>query len=88
MVNRVRASTGGTFAAAQQALSLGYGAQLAGGTHHAHYDYGAGYCVFNDFAYTFHMARKQNLVKVICRPRRTSRGGNATLLADHPDASF
>ena len=87
LVNRVRASTGGTFAAAQQALSLGYGAQLAGGTHHAHYDYGAGYCVFNDFAYTFHMARKQNLVKkVAIIDLDVHHGdGNATLLADHPD---
>lgn len=65
LVNRVRASTGGTFAAAKQAMKLGYGAQLAGGTHHAHYDFGAGYCVFNDFAYTVHMLRKLGLAKKV-----------------------
>ena len=60
LVNRVRASTGGTLAAAIAALETGYSAQLAGGTHHAHYDFGAGYCVFNDFAFTTKMLRQKN----------------------------
>lgn len=47
---RARATLGGAVAAARDALSFGLSGQLAGGTHHAHYDFGAGYCVFNDFA--------------------------------------
>lgn len=47
---RARATMGGALAAARAALEDGVGGQLAGGTHHAHHDFGAGYCVFNDFA--------------------------------------
>lgn len=47
---RASATMGGAVAAARAALQSGLSGQLAGGTHHAHYDFGAGYCVFNDFA--------------------------------------
>lgn len=47
---RSQATMGGAIAAARAALGDGVSGQLAGGTHHAHYDFGAGYCVFNDFA--------------------------------------
>ena len=41
----------GTLLAAQLALKTGIACHAAGGTHHAHSDYGAGFCVFNDMAY-------------------------------------
>jgi acetoin utilization deacetylase AcuC-like enzyme len=41
---------GGTFAAALTARERGFAANTAGGSHHALYDTGAGYCVFNDLA--------------------------------------
>ena len=44
---RARASVGGTIAATQAALRDGFSGHLAGGTHHAHHDFGAGFCVFN-----------------------------------------
>jgi acetoin utilization deacetylase AcuC-like enzyme len=50
LVDRSRATVGGTFAAAAHALVRGVSGQLAGGTHHAHRDSGAGFCVFNDCA--------------------------------------
>lgn len=50
MVERSRRSTGATIAACRVALSEGVGVNLAGGTHHAFADAGAGYCVFNDAA--------------------------------------
>ena len=43
-------SPGGTWAAARLAKVHGYAANAAGGSHHALYDTGAGYCVFNDLA--------------------------------------
>ncbi len=48
----LRAATvaGGTLAAARSALRDGISGQLAGGTHHAHAGFGAGFCVFNDVA--------------------------------------
>jgi acetoin utilization deacetylase AcuC-like enzyme len=50
MVERSRRSVGATIAAARTAMRDGVSANLAGGTHHAHADYGSGYCVFNDVA--------------------------------------
>jgi acetoin utilization deacetylase AcuC-like enzyme len=50
MVERSRRSAGATIAACRTALSEGVGVNLAGGTHHAFTDAGAGYCVFNDAA--------------------------------------
>jgi acetoin utilization deacetylase AcuC-like enzyme len=50
MVERSRRSVGATVAAARAALREGVAANLAGGTHHASADRGAGYCVFNDVA--------------------------------------
>ena len=49
MVERSRRSSGGTIAALVAAIDGGgIAVNLAGGTHHAAYDRGGGYCVFND----------------------------------------
>ncbi len=54
MVERSLRSAGATLAACRSALAAEGGvlcaANLAGGTHHAHRDFGAGFCVFNDAA--------------------------------------
>lgn len=50
LVERSRRSVGGTLDAMSWALEHRYGANLAGGTHHAFGDHGEGYCVFNDVA--------------------------------------
>ena len=50
MVERSRRSAGATLAACRTALATGCAVNLAGGTHHAHRDFGAGFCVFNDAA--------------------------------------
>ena len=50
MVERSRRSVGATLAAAREALTAKVAANLAGGTHHAFWDRGEGYCVFNDVA--------------------------------------
>lgn len=41
---------GGTWLAARLALERGFAANSAGGSHHALYDTGAGYCILNDLA--------------------------------------
>lgn len=48
MAERTRRVSGATCAALVAALDDGIAVNLAGGTHHADYDHGAGYCVFND----------------------------------------
>lgn len=45
-------SVGGTLAAARAALDCGWAVNVAGGSHHAMPDAGAGYCVLNDLAIT------------------------------------
>ncbi|GAA4044081.1 histone deacetylase [Parerythrobacter jejuensis] len=50
IASRVRHTNGGTWLAAQLAKAHGYAANSAAGSHHALYDAGAGYCVFNDLA--------------------------------------
>ncbi len=48
LVERSRRSSGATICAAHTALQRGIAANLAGGTHHAGRDFGAGFSVFND----------------------------------------
>jgi acetoin utilization deacetylase AcuC-like enzyme len=48
MVERSRRSSGGTIMALRSALRDGVAVNLAGGTHHAAFARGGGYCVFND----------------------------------------
>ncbi|WP_343585931.1 histone deacetylase [Herbaspirillum sp.] len=50
MVERSRRSSGATIAACRAAFAEGIAVNLAGGTHHAYADRGAGFCVFNDSA--------------------------------------
>ncbi|WP_265528096.1 histone deacetylase family protein [Sphingomicrobium marinum] len=50
IASRVRHTNGGTYLAALLAKQHGYAANSAAGSHHALYDTGAGYCVFNDLA--------------------------------------
>ena len=50
LVLRARHSAGATLEACRAAFVEGVAVSLAGGTHHAHRDRGAGFCVFNDSA--------------------------------------
>lgn len=52
LVERSRRSVGGTISACRTALTARerIAVNLAGGTHHAHPDFGAGFCVLNDVA--------------------------------------
>jgi acetoin utilization deacetylase AcuC-like enzyme len=59
------ATVGGALAAAKSALQDGIAGNLAGGTHHAHFDRGEGYCVFNDIAVATRYLKKEHLAKKI-----------------------
>jgi acetoin utilization deacetylase AcuC-like enzyme len=50
LVARTLCSVGAALAAARAAMQDGFGGALAGGTHHANYAEGSGFCVFNDIA--------------------------------------
>ena len=48
LVNRTCMAVGGTVLATALALQSGLACSTAGGTHHAFYDFGSGFCSFND----------------------------------------
>ena len=50
VVQRSLVATGGTVLASKLAINHGLACNTAGGSHHANFDQGAGYCVFNDVA--------------------------------------
>lgn len=58
LVKRALVSVGGTISATRDALDLGWGGTLGGGTHHAFRSQGAGFCVFNDIAVAIHYFAK------------------------------
>ncbi|MCX7278982.1 MAG: histone deacetylase [Burkholderiales bacterium] len=60
MVERSRRSAGATVAAVRDAMAgQGIAANMAGGTHHAGADKGAGFCVFNDAAIAARVAQME-----------------------------
>ena len=50
VVQRSLVATGGTVLASKLAINYGLACNTAGGSHHANFDEGAGYCIFNDVA--------------------------------------
>lgn len=84
---RSLATTGGSLAAARAALDYGLSGQLAGGTHHAHRDFGSGYCVFNDLAVAaLGILAEARVHRVAIVDLDVHQGdGTAAILADKPD---
>ncbi|MEP7275784.1 MAG: histone deacetylase, partial [Betaproteobacteria bacterium] len=88
MVERSRRSSGATLAACREALATGCGINLAGGTHHAHHDFGAGYCVFNDSAVAIRALQAEGRIdRVLVIDLDVHQGdGTAALMAGDPSA--
>lgn len=81
-------AVGGSLLTAEQALRHGMACHLAGGTHHAHYDYPSGFCIFNDAAvvsrYLLASGQVGQVLIVDCDVHQGD--GTARLLADTPAA--
>jgi len=91
MAERSRRSVGATIAASRAALAEGVGANLAGGTHHAHADRGSGYCVFNDVAVAARLMQAEwhrhhrQLLRVLVIDLDVHQGnGTAAIFRDDP----
>jgi len=54
VIKRSLVATGGTVLASKLAINYGLACNTAGGSHHANFEGGAGYCVFNDVAVAAH----------------------------------
>ncbi|HWC16135.1 MAG TPA: histone deacetylase [Terriglobales bacterium] len=87
LVRRTLTSLGGTLAAAEDALSFGWGANLAGGTHHAFADEGAGYCVFNDLAVAIEWLKRNGRIRraAVIDLDVHQGDGTAKIFSDDPD---
>ena len=48
IVDRTLYIMGGSISALESCIEDGIAGNLAGGTHHSYFDYGSGYCIFND----------------------------------------
>lgn len=88
LARRTVRAVGGTLLAAELALQHGLACHLAGGTHHAHYDFASGYCIFNDLAvtsrYLLESGQVDRVLIVDCDVHQGD--GTARILADTPEA--
>ena len=83
MICRTLKLTGGTLAATKHALRVGIAGNMAGGTHHAHYNYGSGYCIFNDLAIAARWLQSQGLTRVLILDLDVHQGdGTASIFAE------
>lgn len=87
LIQRTLTSTAGTCLTVDKALEFGAAVHLSGGYHHAHYDFGSGFCLVNDLVIAAHHALKQdNIDKVLIIDSDVHHGdGTATLCADRDD---
>ena len=86
LVERSRRSVGATIEACRLAFEDGLAVNLAGGTHHAYRDHGAGFCVFNDSAVAARVIQEegkaQRVLIVDCDVHQGD--GTASIFADDP----
>ena len=89
MIERTLVLMGGAVEATEHAVQTGgFAGNMAGGTHHAHRDFGSGYCVFNDLAVcALHALEHLGVERVAIVDLDVHQGdGTATILADEPRA--
>lgn len=86
LVERSRRSSGATLAACRAALQDGVAVNLAGGTHHAFWDRGEGYSLFNDSVIAARALQAEGHVqRVVIIDADVHQGnGTAAILADDP----
>ncbi|WP_076587327.1 histone deacetylase family protein [Vibrio ostreicida] len=87
LIERTLTSAGGTCLTAEQALDHQIAIHLSGGYHHAHYDFGSGFCLLNDLVLAAKRAlTKEGVEKVLIVDSDVHHGdGTATLCAEQND---
>ena len=88
LIDRTFTAPNGSLLTAQLALQYGMASHLAGGTHHAHRDFGSGFCLLNDLAFTaLSLLRSGAVHKLLIFDLDVHQGdGTAAILADEPRA--
>lgn len=87
LVKRTLISPNGTLLTANLAMKNGLACHLAGGTHHAHYDFASGYCILNDLAITaLTLLRQGKIKRALIFDCDVHQGdGTATILENTPE---
>ncbi|GAA5217460.1 histone deacetylase [Corallincola platygyrae] len=85
--HRTFTAPNGTLLTCELALEHGLASHLAGGTHHAHYDFGSGFCIFNDMAYAarsmIHRGKAKRILIFDCDVHQGD--GTASILEEDAD---
>ncbi|WP_237363542.1 histone deacetylase family protein [Vibrio marisflavi] len=86
LVQRTLTSAGGTCLAVELAVEYGIAIHLSGGYHHAHYDFGSGFCLFNDLVLAAnHALTHENIDKVLIIDSDVHQGDGTATLCDARD---
>ncbi|GAB2655835.1 histone deacetylase family protein [Vibrio panuliri] len=87
LIQRTLTSAGGTCLSVELATEWGIAIHLSGGYHHAHYDYGTGFCLVNDLVIAAkHALELKHIDKVMIIDSDVHHGdGTATLCCDQED---
>ncbi|ASZ51538.1 histone deacetylase family protein [Vibrio parahaemolyticus] len=87
LITRTLTSAAGTLLTAKKALDHGIALHLSGGYHHAHKDFGSGFCLFNDLVIAAkHMLDNEHVDKILIIDSDVHHGdGTATLCQEEPD---
>jgi acetoin utilization deacetylase AcuC-like enzyme len=88
LVDRTFTAPNGTLLTAQLALQYGMASHLAGGTHHAHRNFGSGFCLLNDLAFAaLSLLHNGEANRVLIFDLDVHQGdGTAAILANEPRA--
>ncbi|MEE2001672.1 histone deacetylase [Alkalimonas sp. MEB108] len=86
LIQRSLTSMAGTRLCAELALQHGMALHLSGGYHHAFYDQGSGFCLFNDLAFAAKSMQQQGVKRLLIFDLDVHQGdGTARMLADEAD---
>ncbi|WP_076537039.1 histone deacetylase [Shewanella sp. UCD-KL21] len=86
LVNRTLHAVNGTVLSANLAIDHGIALHLSGGYHHAHYDFGSGFCVFNDLIVAAkQMLTQQKATKVLIIDCDVHQGDGTAALSQSQD---
>lgn len=89
LARRTITAVGGSLLAVDLAFRHGLSAHLAGGTHHAHFDFGSGFCIFNDLAimarYALAAGYARHVMIIDCDVHQGD--GTARILSNEPQVT-
>lgn len=89
LVEREMVIMGGSIQAAYHALQFGISMNIAGGTHHAFFDRGEGFCLLNDHAITANVLLREKLAnRILIIDLDVHQGNGTAALFKNNDAVF